>query len=81
MADKGKASTTTITPALINRFLVVAEEMLGRDGVEPRQIAGAMIVALDTFSKIGMKSTMTEAERHEELIFMLNNIREIGRVN
>lgn len=81
MADNDNVSTTSIAPALINRFLAVAQQMLEKEDVEPRQIAGAMIVALDTFSKIGMKSTMTEAERHEELIFMLNNIRDMGMIH
>lgn len=83
MADNDNTSKVTVTPALINRFLTVAQEMLEKGDHQPREIAGAMIVALDTFSKISMKSTMTQAERHEELIFMLSNIREIraGRVN
>lgn len=72
---------TTVTADLINRFLAVAHDMLDSGCHQPCEIAGAMIVALDEFSKCGMKDAMTEAERHEEIIFMLNNSREIRSIH
>lgn len=82
MADNDNpVENTHITPDLINRFLAVAEEMLRKEDLQPREIAGAMIVALDRFSEIAMKDTMTQPERHEELVFMLNNIREMGSIH